>query len=159
MAACDAAGGTLLARATFTSESGSGWQSVNFDQPVPIQAGTTYVASYFAPNGHYSVTGSGFASAIDNASLHSIANTVSPNGVYAYTGAPSFPPDSYNASNYWVDVLFLPTAAPGAATGVDGHGGQGLGQRSPGRRRRAAARRPRTRLRRTSARPHRPPRP
>ena len=43
------AGGTLLARATFTSESASGWQTVNFSSPVAITANTTYVASYFAP--------------------------------------------------------------------------------------------------------------
>ena len=30
-----------------------------FATPVAITAGTTYVASYFAPNGHYSVTGGG----------------------------------------------------------------------------------------------------
>ncbi len=30
------AGGTLLASATFTGESASGWQQVNFSSPVPI---------------------------------------------------------------------------------------------------------------------------
>ena len=49
--------GTLLATAQlFTSETSSGWQQVNFSQPVAITAGTTYVASYFAPSGHYSAT-------------------------------------------------------------------------------------------------------
>ena len=37
--------GTLLAQATFTSETNSGWQQVALPSPVPIQAGTTYVAS------------------------------------------------------------------------------------------------------------------
>ena len=46
--------GQLLASATFTNESASGWQQVNFSQPVAMNANTTYVASYFAPNGHYS---------------------------------------------------------------------------------------------------------
>ena len=46
------AGGQLLASATFTSETASGWQSVSFSKPVPILPGTTYVASYFAPKGH-----------------------------------------------------------------------------------------------------------
>ena len=40
-----------------------GWQTVNFASPVTITAGTTYVASYYAPNGHYSVTAGGFSSA------------------------------------------------------------------------------------------------
>ena len=32
----------------------NGWQEVDFSQPVTIDANTTYIASYFAPNGHYS---------------------------------------------------------------------------------------------------------
>ena len=46
--------GQLLASATFTSESASGWQQVNFAQPVPLNPNTTYVVSYFDPKGHYS---------------------------------------------------------------------------------------------------------
>ena len=38
--------GTLLATATFASETPSGWQQVLFDAPVPITANTTYVVSY-----------------------------------------------------------------------------------------------------------------
>jgi hypothetical protein len=37
--------GTLLATATFTNETASRWQQVNFSNPVAITAGTTYVAS------------------------------------------------------------------------------------------------------------------
>jgi hypothetical protein len=48
------ASGTLLAQATFTNETASGWQQVNFATPVQISANTTYVVSYLAPNGHYS---------------------------------------------------------------------------------------------------------
>jgi hypothetical protein len=47
--------GTLLATATFTGETGSGWQQVNFATPVTISANTIYVASYHANNGHYSI--------------------------------------------------------------------------------------------------------
>ncbi|OLD80869.1 MAG: hypothetical protein AUF67_10465 [Acidobacteria bacterium 13_1_20CM_58_21] len=45
---------TLLATATFTSETSSGWQQVNFSQPVAITANTVYVASYHSTGGHYS---------------------------------------------------------------------------------------------------------
>ena len=38
--------GTLLAQATFTAESASGWQQVTFSTPVAISANTVYVASY-----------------------------------------------------------------------------------------------------------------
>jgi hypothetical protein len=99
--------GTLLAQATFTAESASGWQKATFSTPVAITAGTTYVASYLAPNGHYSVDGSAFGAAgMDNPPLHALANSLSPNGVYAYGASSAFPSSSFNATNYWVDVLF-----------------------------------------------------
>ena len=37
--------GTLLATGTFSGETASGWQQLNFTTPVDITAGTTYVAS------------------------------------------------------------------------------------------------------------------
>ena len=116
--------GTRLAQATFTNETASGWQHVTFATPVTITAGTTYIASYFAPSGHYSVTSGGFSSAVDNAPLHSIADSVSANGLYAYTSASAFPSSSFGASNYGVDVLFQPAGAPGQVTGVTATAGQ-----------------------------------
>jgi len=38
----------------------NGWQEVDFSQPVTIDANTTYIASYFAPNGHYSANSAYF---------------------------------------------------------------------------------------------------
>ena len=40
--------GTQLASGTFSGETASGWQQLNFAQPVPVRANTTYIASYFA---------------------------------------------------------------------------------------------------------------
>jgi hypothetical protein len=97
--------GTQLASATFTGETASGWQEVDFATPVAITAGTTYVAGYFAPNGHYSV-GTGLGAAVDNPPLHTIPNATSPNGLYSYVFVSSFPTSSFNASNYLVDVMF-----------------------------------------------------
>ncbi|HEV7750722.1 MAG TPA: DUF4082 domain-containing protein [Baekduia sp.] len=119
------AGGTLLARATFTGETGSGWQRVEFSQPVAVTAGTTYVASYNAPVGHYSVTPAGLSAGRDNGVLHGLANGVSANGVYVYSGTPSFPSQSYNSSNYYVDVTFAPMPVPGTVTGVTATAGKG----------------------------------
>ena len=105
--------GTLLATATFSGESASGWQQVNFSTPVAIAANTVYVASYHTSVGHYSDTQNAFASAgVDNPPLHALANGVSGvNGVYAYGTTSSFPSQGWNACNYWVDVAFLPTAS------------------------------------------------
>jgi len=119
--------GTKLASATFTGESASGWQQVNFATPVPITAGTVYVASYLAPSGHYAAD-SGFFSAagVDNAPLHALADGVSGgNGVYAYGASSTFPSNSFGAANYWVDVVYATGAAtaPGAPTGVTATGG------------------------------------
>jgi hypothetical protein len=119
--------GTLLASATFTGETASGWQQANFSAPVAISANTTYVAGYFAPKGHYSLTASGLASAVSSPPLTALANSVSPNGVYAYSGTSSFPASSYKATNYWVDVNFEPepVTAPGQVTNVSATAGPG----------------------------------
>ena len=104
-------GGAQLASAQFTSETNSGWQDVQFANPVSISANTVYVASYYAPQGRYSYTTQGFASGVNNAPLHALANSTSPNGVYMYTSASggAFPSNSFNATNYWVDVDFTPS--------------------------------------------------
>jgi len=106
------ASGSLLATATFSGESASGWQEVSFSSPVAIEADTTYVASYFAPNGRYSATADGLVSASVNAPLRALAGPASGgNGVYRYGSASQFPTASYRNTNYWVDVVFT-TAAP-----------------------------------------------
>jgi hypothetical protein len=101
------ASGQLLATATFSNETATGWQQVTFSQPVAISANTTYVVSYHS-SGNYSATSNGFSSAVNNPPLHGVANSVSPNGVYVYSFSTTFPSQSYNATNYWVDVVFVP---------------------------------------------------
>jgi hypothetical protein len=98
--------GTLLASATFTGETSSGWQQVDFDAPVAVSPGTTYVVSYSAPSGHYSVTRSYFTTlGVDNGPLHAVASgAAGTNGVYIYSPG-GLPNQSYQASNYWVDVV------------------------------------------------------
>ena len=100
--------GNLLASATFTGETASGWQEVDFPNPVPVTANNLYVASYHAPAGHYSVDGYYLASSgADNAPLHAPPNgSGTPNGPYAYGSTSAFPSSTYNSANYWVDVVF-----------------------------------------------------
>jgi hypothetical protein len=99
--------GTLLGSATFTGETASGWQQVNFATPVAIAANTVYVASYFAPQGFYSADGNYFANAHVSGALTAPANAgAGGNGVYAYSAASKFPNSTFNATNYWVDVVF-----------------------------------------------------
>jgi hypothetical protein len=73
---------------------------------VNITANTTYVASYYAPAGNYAADGKFFVNPFDNAPLHALSDeTGGGNGVYKY-GVSGFPNLSFNATNYWVDVLF-----------------------------------------------------
>jgi hypothetical protein len=103
--------GTKLGSVTFTNETASGWQQQSFANPIPITAGTTYVASYHAPNGQYSLTEGGLATAVTNGALTALADgTQGGNGVYAY-GAGGFPTNSFRSTNYWVDAMFSETLA------------------------------------------------
>ena len=79
-------------------------------RPVAIAANTVYVASYHTTTGHYSINTNYFASSgADNAPLHALANGVSGgNGVFQYGASDLFPNQSWNSSNYWVDVVFQP---------------------------------------------------
>ncbi len=118
--------GQLLGTATFPSETESGWQQGYFSSPVQIEAGTVYIASYFAPNGHYSATSNYFAgTGVDRPPLHALADGVSgPNGIYIYSPTGGFPTSSYNSTNYWVDVLYA--AEPHTVSGtISGAGGAG----------------------------------
>jgi hypothetical protein len=105
-------GGALLAQATFTAETPSGWQQVNFSTPVAIAANTVYVAAYF--------TTSGFAydstyfdnSGVSNPPLQALKDGVDgPNGVYLFGSTPQFPNADGLGENYWVDVVLSTTTS------------------------------------------------
>jgi len=116
-------GGANIKSATVTGETGSGWQTMYFNTPVQISANTIYVASYFAPNGHYPSSDMYFyASGVTSGILSSPKSAVgSLNGVYKYTASSAFPTESYNSTNYWVDVIareVQDTTAPSAPTNL-----------------------------------------
>lgn len=102
--------GTRLASATFAAETASGWQEVSLSPPVEVTAHVTYVASYFAPVGHYAKDLNYFAgSGLDGATLQAPSDLiVERNGVFDTSGVSAYPSGS-NAgedANYWVDVAF-----------------------------------------------------
>jgi Domain of unknown function (DUF4082) len=101
--------GTLLATATFTGETDSGWQVASFNNPVPIAADTIYVVSYHT-SGFYSADPGYFTSDHSNGPL--LAPASGGNGVYARGASSSFPSASFGATNYWVDLIFT-LQAPG----------------------------------------------
>lgn len=102
------ASGSLLATGTFFNETSGGWQTLLFSTPVPVTANTTYIASYLSPNGGYSYTSAQFATTgVDNGYLHALSSPAAGgNGVFTYGTGGTAPASTWNASNYWVDVLF-----------------------------------------------------
>ena len=100
--------GTLLAEGTVISGATPyGWQTMLFATPVPIAANTVYVASYHTDTGYYSMDQPYFNSGYSNGPLYAFGTNevTGGDGVYIY-GSKAFPNQTYQASNYWVDVIF-----------------------------------------------------
>jgi hypothetical protein len=106
--------GQSLARATFTNETATGWQQVNFSNPVAITANTVYVASYHTNVGYYSKNENYFTnSGVNSSPLYALRNgEQGANGIYRYSSTPTFPTSTYKSSNYWVDVVFTNSVIP-----------------------------------------------
>jgi hypothetical protein len=116
--------GVSLSQVVFTNETATGWQEASFSTPVAVTAGTTYVASYYSPSGNYSNTTEFFtgeypAGSASTWPLQALADASGGNGVYAYGSGPTFPAASWQATNYFVDVVFTNTlAVPADLTGT-----------------------------------------
>lgn len=106
--------GRLLGSVTFRNETATGWQAATFAKPITITAFTDYEVSYLAPRGHYSYNNSYLRAPRQTGDL--IANQATSrvaNGVYTYAGTTALPKvASPSATNYWVDVMFLPNSTP-----------------------------------------------
>jgi hypothetical protein len=99
--------GTLLDSAIFTNITASGWQEVLFKNPVLIKADSTYIASYHTTTGHYTASSGGLVNAVTSGQLTALDNvSAGGNGLYSYGPSPTLPKNSFNSTNYWVDVLF-----------------------------------------------------
>ena len=112
------ASGTLLATGTFTNETASGWQAMTFANPIQISANTTYVVSYYDPDGHYADENDLFDVALNTPPLTALKSDYidagAGNGVYN-VGGPGFPTSSYEGSSYAVDVIFDTTEPSGGS--------------------------------------------
>ena len=108
------ASGERLATEALADETGSGWQTSLFARPVPIQAETTYVASYFAPVGHYA-TDPRFFYYRDYSAPPLRAEATLPDGSRANgvigRRAGQMPTGPSAGSNYHVDVIFSEQAS------------------------------------------------
>ncbi|WIM99566.1 DUF4082 domain-containing protein [Actinoplanes oblitus] len=104
--------GQELATGTFQNESTSGWQTLKFATPVEIDANITYVVSYHTEVGFYAYSPSYFTQARTSYPLTAVADSATGhNGLFKASSTRTFPTSSWNAGNYWVDVVFT-TATP-----------------------------------------------
>ena len=102
--------------------------------PPPLRLpNTTYIASYYAPAGHYADSAYYFytppptgGNILNSPPLHALSASgpvvnglyTSANGVYTYGSTSSFPTSSFQGTNYWVEPVFEPTSAAGQVTNV-----------------------------------------
>lgn len=102
--------GNLLLTSAPMPEVGNGFQEVTVS--LHINSNTIYVASVFNNIGDYAVTNNSFPNNVDYGTnpIKIVANDNTPtgNGVYVYTGSATFPTNSFDASNYWIDIRFQP---------------------------------------------------
>jgi len=104
-----ASDGTPLATANFSGETASGWQQVTFSTPVEVTANTSYVVSYFSPNGGYGYSSAYFASAGVTAQyLSALKSGIDGNNGLFKVGSTGFPTSSFDNTNYWVEPTFAP---------------------------------------------------
>ncbi len=102
------ASGQLLASVNFVNETASGWQQQSLATPLAVNANTVYVVTVNTGNTYYVTTHYALATKIVN---HDLSSVVGTNGVFGPPGR--FPIESYEASNYFRDVVFTPNTAPG----------------------------------------------
>ncbi len=99
-----AGNGAELGHVTFTSETPSGWETAYLTTPVNISANGIYTVSVNI-NSFYVATQNGLANPITNGSLSTVAD--GSNGVLSTIG--TFPSTPFQNTNYFRDVVFLPT--------------------------------------------------
>jgi hypothetical protein len=119
-------GTTDLASATFTSESSSGWQTVYFNDPVPVspQGAGDYEVWVSMPNGHYAADGGGaggdvrFDTAIGDTVSGAVYIPAGDSGLYEYTSDDTAEPTNEINVNYWVSPIVDDQVAPADVGGL-----------------------------------------
>lgn len=94
--------GTKIATTTIPPGQ-TGWREIPFDPPVPVTADNTYIVSYRASRGHYSLDPGTFANGrtVKSGWLDAVG------GVFTYSEG--FPDKPSGGKNYYVDIVFEPT--------------------------------------------------
>src|SRR5262249_20883807 len=90
--------------ATALAESATGWQTVAFDSPVTVIAGGEYVASYHTQTGYAQDLYYFSTTEVYDPPLRAIDSAFR-------QGESAYPLPNAFSSNYWVEPLFVPSAA------------------------------------------------
>ena len=103
-------GGTLLGSKVYSGETASGWQEQALDTPIAVSSGTAYAVGVFVPEGGYGFTSNFFTTTIGDGPVQAPEDdgVVVKNGRYEEAAEPAFPTFTFNKTNYWVDVVFVP---------------------------------------------------
>jgi hypothetical protein len=101
------ASGSLLQSVTFTGETTSGWQQQSLSTPLTVQGGVIYLVSY-GTNGYYPVSNGGLSTQRINGDISSVVGGLGGNGCFVVS-AGNYPNSSFNASDYFVDIVYTPT--------------------------------------------------
>jgi hypothetical protein len=90
------------------------WEEIDFASPLSISANKTYVSTYWVKGGHYAGDNQGLANKVTSGPLTAPGSSsiAGGNGVYIYGTKLLRPNSTYQASNYYVDVAFTPSAPP-----------------------------------------------
>lgn len=114
----------LLQEITFTGESASGWQTQALSSPIAVSVGAFYMVAVFRPTtAHYPKQETFFATRYTNGPIYGEASASVPgigNGCYSYNASPTPPTNTFNASCYFVDIVFDDGITPMAITSPSG---------------------------------------
>lgn len=99
----ESSGPRQIASVTFTNETGSGWQQQSLVTPLSIAANTEYIVTVNTGNTYYVITEQGLSNQIASGSLRTMIGN---NGIFRQNG---YGWTSWNNSNYFRDVVFVPS--------------------------------------------------
>lgn len=105
--------GTLLQSTAAPTPTSGTWNTVELPAPVPVVSGKLYRVGLFNNQGRYVVTGGFFTTDLVNGDITADQTSDDPVGLgtmyqgsYVVAGSLSYPTESFNASNYFVDVVY-----------------------------------------------------
>lgn len=118
----DPGGGTFLASKALTGLPTAGtWNTVTFDTPVGVTAGTAYRATVFSSEGRYVSSNGFFATDLTNGDItadadgDTVGGFVISQGVFRIDASTDYPNSTFGSTNYFVDTVFV-TGAPATVT-------------------------------------------